>query len=93
MTNELTINIVGYAAAVCMVFGYLPQAIHTIRTRDTDAIALPTFLMLGAGSLFFVVQGFMLSNWPLVITNVITTVCPVIVFVIKIHNDRRKRRP
>ena len=33
MTNELIINIVGYAAAVCMVFGYLPQAIHTIRTR------------------------------------------------------------
>ena len=93
MTNELIINIVGYAAAVCMVFGYLPQAIHTIRTRDTDAIALPTFLMLGAGSLFFVVQGFRRSTWPLVITHVITTVCSVIVFVIKIHTDRRKRRP
>lgn len=92
MTNELIINIVGYAAAICMVCGYMPQAIHTIRTRDTDAIALPTFLMLGAGSLFFVIQGFMLGNWPLVITNVITTVCSVIVFAIKIHNDSKKRR-
>ncbi len=92
MTHEIIINIVGYAAAICMVFGYLPQAIHTIRTRDTDAIALPTFLMLGAGSVFFVIQGILLSNWPLVITNAITTVCSAIVFAIKIHNDRRKNR-
>lgn len=89
--NELLINIVGYLAAICMVCGYLPQAIYTIRTRDTDGIALPTFLLLGAGSVFFVVQGLMLSNWPLVITNAITTVSSAIVFIIKIQNDRRKR--
>lgn len=88
MNYELIINIVGYAAAICMIFGYLPQAITTIRTRDTDGIALPTFLMLGLGSVLFVVQGIMLDNIPLVITNSITTICSVIVFVIKIHNDR-----
>lgn len=37
---NLAVEIVGYAAAVCMIFGYLPQAIATIRTRDTDGIAL-----------------------------------------------------
>lgn len=92
MDNEILINIIGYAAAICMVCGYLPQAIYTIRTRDTDGIAMPTFLLLGAGSVFFVVQGLMLSNWPLVITNAITTVSSAIVFGIKIHNDRRKRQ-
>ncbi len=45
-------SIVGTAAAVCMILGYLPQAITTIRTRDTDGIAIPTFLMMGLGSLF-----------------------------------------
>ena len=39
--------IVGYLAAICMVCGYLPQAVYTIRTRDTDGIALPTFLLMG----------------------------------------------
>ena len=70
-----------------MVFGYLPQAWHTIRTRQTDGIALPTFLLLGAGSVFFVIQGLMLGNIPLVVTNTITTVSSVIVFGIKIRND------
>ncbi len=90
--NPVIINIVGYAAAICMVCGYLPQAIYTIRTRDTDGIAMPTFLLLGFGSIFFVVQGLMLGNWPLIITNAITTVSSAIVFCIKIHNDRKKRK-
>lgn len=75
-----------------MVLGYLPQAIATIRTRDTDGIALPTFCMLGLGFIFFVIQGIMLSNWPIVITNVIASVSSIIIFAIKIHNDRRKKK-
>lgn len=92
MSHELIVNIVGYTAAICMVFGYLPQAWYTIRTRQTDGIALPTFLLLGAGSVFFVIQGIMLGNIPLVVTNAITTVSSVIVFGIKMHNDYFKKK-
>lgn len=84
--------IIGYLASICMICGYLPQAITTMRTRDTDGIAMPTFLALGAGSVLFVVQGLMLNNMPLVITNVITTICSVIIFGIKIKNDMAKKR-
>lgn len=89
---NLAINIIGTLAAICMVLGYLPQAIYTIRTRDTDGIAMPTFLLMGAGSVFFVIQGILIGNWPLVITNVITATCSAIVFFIKIANDRRKKK-
>lgn len=84
--------IVGYSAAICMVLGYLPQAWYTIRTRETDSIAWSTFLLLGFGSLFFVVQGFLTANIPLIITNVITTVASAIIVYIKFKNDRAKRR-
>lgn len=70
-----------------MILGYLPQAIHTMRTRETDSIALPTFLLMGLGGVFFIVQGMMLRNYPLMITNIVTSVCSLIVFVIKIRND------
>ncbi len=88
---DLWINIIGTAAAICMICGYVPQAFHTIKTRETDAIAMPTFIMLGLGSVFFVVQGAMTANWPLVVTNTITTVASIIIVFIKIHNDRKKR--
>lgn len=90
--SPLIINIVGYAAAICMVLGYLPQAWHTIRTRQTDGIAMPTFLLLGFGSIFFVIQGLLISNWPLVITNAITTISSIIVFTIKLNNDIKKKK-
>ena len=88
---ELFVTIIGYAAAICMVLGYLPQAIHTIRTRETDSIALPTFMLMGLGGIFFIIQGAILGNLPLVITNVITSVCSLIVFGIKIYNDSIKK--
>ncbi|MBD5420309.1 MAG: hypothetical protein K2F93_04315 [Muribaculaceae bacterium] len=89
---DTIINIAGYGAALCMIFGYLPQAITTIRTRDTDGIALPTFLMLGLGSVLFVVQGILLGNIPIVITNTIATVSSIIIFAIKMRNDRGKKK-
>lgn len=75
-----------------MLCGYMPQAIHTMRTRETDGIALPTFLAMGLGSVFFVAQGIVIHNLPLIITNAITTICCVIITTIKISNDRRKRK-
>ena len=92
MTLSIWVNIVGYAAAVCMVGGYLPQAIYTMRTRDTDGIAMPTFLLMGLGSLFFMVQGLLIDNLPLFITNLITFTCSAIVASIKIYNDYFRRR-
>lgn len=90
---ELTItDIFGYLASICMILGYLPQAIMTIKTRDTDGISMLTFSMMGLGSIFFVVNGILWRNIPLVITNVITAVCAMIIFVIKIHNDNKKKK-
>lgn len=92
--NGLFITVIGYLAAICMVLGYLPQAIYTIRTRNTDGIALPTFLLMAFGSIFFVIQGIILDNIPLYVTNIITGTSSLIITAIKIHNDwfRKKKR-
>ena len=82
-------------ASITMILGYLPQAIHTIRTRETDGIALPTFLMMGIGSACFMLQGLLHKPdmlWALFITNLITTTCSLIVFGIKVYNDYFKHK-
>ena len=80
-------DIIGYLASICMILGYMPQAIMTIRTRDTDGISIMTFSMMGLGAIFFIINGIMWGNWPLVITNLITGTCSVLIFAIKIYND------
>lgn len=81
------IDFFSYGAAICMVLGYVPQAFRTICTRDTDGIAMTTFVMMGLGSAFFVVLGILTHVWALWVTNVITFVSSAIIFGIKIYND------
>lgn len=87
MTHEFAIEFFSYAAAVCMILGYVPQAYTTIKTRDTDGIAITTFVMMGLGSAFFVVLGFLTDVWALWVTNIITLISSIIIFGIKIYND------
>lgn len=92
MDTALIANIIGYIASVAMVLGYMPQAIHTMRTRNTDGIAMTTFLLMGTGSLGFAIQGMLINNWPLIITNVITTLSSAIISTIKVYNDYFKKK-
>ena len=88
-------TVCGVVASVGMVLGYLPQAIETIRTRNTDGIALPTFLMMAVGGFAFMLQGLLHKPdiiWSLFLTNLITTTCSCIVFGIKIYNDYFKKK-
>lgn len=90
MEQGMFYDICGFVASIGMILGYLPQAIETIRTRNTDGIALPTFLMMAIGGLCFMLQGILHKPdilWSLFLTNLVTTTCSVIVFSIKIYND------
>jgi len=95
MDNDTIFTILGWVASICMILGYLPQAVETIRTRQTDGIALPTFLMMGIGAICFMLQGILHKPdvlWALFITNLVTTLCSLIVFGIKVYNDYFKKK-
>ena len=94
MEQDLIFRIFGVVASVGMILGYLPQAVQTIRTRNTDGIALPTFLMMAIGGFAFMMQGLLHKPdviWSLFLTNLVTTACSCIVFGIKIYNDYFKK--
>ena len=95
MEQDTIFTVCGVVASIGMVLGYLPQAIETIRTRNTDGIALPTFLMMAIGGFAFMLQGLVHKPdiiWSLFVTNLITTTCSCIVFGIKIYNDYFKKK-
>ena len=95
MEQSLFYEVCGWLASITMILGYLPQAITTIRTRNTEGIALPTFLMMAVGGMCFMLQGILHKPdilWALFITNLITTSCSLIVFCIKVYNDYFKKK-
>lgn len=98
MDNNILFQIAGWLGSLGLIFGYLPQAIQTIRTRSTDGISLPGFIMMSIGSFCFMCQGLMLcmdkgitTGIFIFITNFITATCAAIIFVIKMKNDHFKK--
>ena len=95
MEQSTLYTICGYVASTGLILGVLPQAITTIRTRNTSGISVPAFLLMAIGAFAFMLQGVLHRPnviWSMFITNAITGLCSAIIFVIKMQNDSKKRK-
>ena len=68
---SLEILISGVAATLTTV-AFVPQAWHIIRHKETKAISLYMYVAFAIGVAFWLVFGFMIWNWPMIVSNTIT---------------------
>ncbi len=68
------IEILGFIAAACTTIAFLPQAVKTWRDKQTKDLSLPMFLIFSLGIALWLIYGFLILNWPLIIANSITFV-------------------
>lgn len=66
------IEVIGSFAAMLTTLCWVPQAVRTIRTRETRAISLWAQLALACGILLWLVYGLLIGSWPLIIANTVT---------------------
>ena len=78
------ITITGFAAAILTTASFLPQAIKTIRTKDTSGISLFMYSLFASGTLLWFLFGLFSSNMPVMIANAVTLVFAVIILIYKI---------
>jgi MtN3 and saliva related transmembrane protein len=64
----------GYVAATLTTVAFLPQAIKALRTRDTRSISLGMYVVFTVGVAFWLVYGFVLDSWPMILANTVTLV-------------------
>ena len=62
----------GFVAAACTTLSFVPQAVKTIRTRDTRGISLWMYLVFTVGIAFWFGYGLVLGSWPMIISNAVT---------------------
>lgn len=77
------LDLLGYVAAVLTSCSFVPQALHTWRTRDTSGISLPMYAMFTVGVALWLVYGFVLRAWPVVAANSVTLVLASIILGLK----------
>jgi MtN3 and saliva related transmembrane protein len=77
---------IGAAAATLTTSAFLPQAIRTIRTRQTRDISLWTQALLLAGNSLWLTYGLFLGSWPLILANVPTLALIAVVLALKLRH-------
>lgn len=78
------VEILGYVAAFLTTLSFLPQAIQTLRTQDTEALSLGMYGIFSFGVFLWLVYGLIINNWPIVVANAITFVLAGLIFVLKL---------
>jgi MtN3 and saliva related transmembrane protein len=78
-------DIIGYIAAALTTASFVPQALHTFKTKDVRGISLGMYSAFTAGVAMWLVYGLMLSAWPIVIANAITVSLAASILVMKLR--------
>ena len=75
----------GFVAAALTTFSFVPQAVKTIRSKDTRGISLWMYLTFTVGIVFWLGYGLVLMSWPMIIANVVTLLLPLIILSLKLR--------
>lgn len=65
-------EVIGTFAAVLTTASFLPQAWHTFQTKDVSGISLGMYSAFTTGVVLWLIYGFLIQAWPVVMANVIT---------------------
>jgi len=78
-------DLIGYLAASLTTLSFLPQALHTFRTRDVRGISLGMYTLFTAGVALWLVYGLLLAAWPIVLANAVTLALALAILVMKLR--------
>ena len=82
-------DLVGSLAATLTTASFIPQALHTFRTKDVRGISLGMYSAFTTGVALWLVYGWMLGEMPIVVANAITLSLALAILIMKLryHED------
>jgi len=79
-------EIIGYIAATLTTASFVPQAILTIKTRDTESLSLGMYSAFTLGVLCWLIYGIYLDDKAIIFANAITLLLAASILCFKIYN-------
>jgi len=81
----LGIQILGFVAAILTTVCWLPQALQTLRTKDTKSLSLVTQSIFAVGVGLWLIYGILVGNAPIIFANSITFVLVALILAMKLR--------
>jgi MtN3 and saliva related transmembrane protein len=80
-------DLVGYAAATLTTLAFIPQTLHSWRSRDLSGVSLGMYSLFTMGVTLWLLYGVILESWPIIIANAITLALAGSVLFLKLRHQ------
>lgn len=80
-------SLLGYLAAFCTTIAFIPQALKVYKTKHTKDISIGMFSLMNVGIVLWLVYGFLITSYPIIIANAITIFFAMYILTTKIRLD------
>lgn len=88
---NITTEMIGYLAATLTTASFLPQAILTIKTRDTQSLSLSMYSLFTLGVFCWLIYGVHIEDKAIIFANSITFILAASILFCKIYNTLFKK--
>ena len=81
----MNLELLGYVAAALTSGSFIPQAIMTIRSRDTRGISRGMYVIFTIGVAFWLAYGIAIGSWPMIFANTVTFCLAATILALKLR--------
>ena len=68
----MNLELLGYVGALLTTSSFIPQAVMTIRSRDTRGISRGMYIIFTIGVAFWLAYGIAIESLPMILANTVT---------------------
>jgi MtN3 and saliva related transmembrane protein len=79
-------DLIGYFSAFLTTLAFVPQALHSWKTRDLSGVSLPMYSLFSLGVVGWLIYGIMIISWPIIVANSITLMLACAVLCLKLKH-------
>ncbi len=84
--TDWEIEIIGLAAAFLTTFGFVPQALRMIKTKDVSGISLSMYLVLVSGVICWLIYGILLERIAIILANSVSMLLQICIILMKLKH-------
>ncbi|MCL2707278.1 MAG: SemiSWEET transporter [Dehalococcoidia bacterium] len=88
----MSFKIIGIIAAIFTTASFVPQAVRTIRTKDTSGISLAMYILFTTGVLLWLLYGIYISEIAIILANSVTFVLASVILAYTIRNNAKRNQ-
>ena len=87
MLDVIHPDLIGGVAAVLTTIAFVPPVLKSWRTRSTRDVSLVMFVIFTTGLSLWLIYGFVIESWPIIVANIVTLSLTITMIALKIRGE------